>query len=317
MQERAVQERAVQERACGANMGRNVTVRIRNPNFDPRGGAPNPRAAQDAPAPPPKKPPPRKFAPTVDDSESSPAYRLRSQMYLIPEHASPVGSEQFIRQGWRQRTDWHGKHMKSNAHGADAWTPPGMAYYRWRLLRNHICAEKIVLYWEELARVTREARLKRLREQEAKAAAAKGWQITLTGQAKAKAQAEKDAADKARAAALAAREASDKASRRAQRLAQRLYREQMVREAEAQRREDLEMGWQSSSYKPVPARYKGLLPKTAEPWVRDAITFMAKTGSLERAINREEAYNDESVLDSNNPDASRRSYPNAPPLAYP
>jgi len=285
-------------------MGRNVTVRIRNPNFDPHGGSPNPRAAaQAAPAPPPKKPPPRKFALKADDS---PAYRLRSQMYLNPEHASPDGNEQCIRQGWRRRTDFRGTGMESNAHGADAWTPPGMAWYRWRLLRNHICAEKIAFYWEELARVTREVRLKRLREQEAKAAAAKGWQLTLTGQAKAKAQAEKDAAEKARVAALAEREAADKAARRARRLAQRLYREQMVRQAEAQWQEEREMGWQSSTYKPVPSRYKGLLPKTAEPWVRDAITYLAKTGSLERGLNREEAYNDESVLDSNNPDASRR-----------
>ena len=150
-------------------------------------------------------------------------------MYLDPDHASPVGREQMIRQGWRMTLEKHGKDSKSNSqHGADAWRPPGMAWYRWRLLRNHICAEKIALYWKQIAMP---AILKRLRGQETKAAAQKGWHDTLSAAAKAKAQAEKDAADKARAAALAEREAADKAARRAKRL------------AEVRRRHDREIGW--------------------------------------------------------------------------
>ena len=68
-------------------------------------------------------------------------------------------------------------------------------------------------------------------------------------------------------------------------------------------------------HKSCPSNLRGLKPVTNEPWSRDAVVYAQKTGSFERVANADahgtefdemERYNDESILDSNNPDELKR-----------
>lgn len=76
-----------------------------------------------------------------------------------------------------------------------------------------------------------------------------------------------------------------------------------------------EVSWDPSPHLSCPPDLRGLKPITVEPWSRDAAIYARKTGSFERVYNadqfgtgkeKQEAYNDECALDSNNPDAKRR-----------
>lgn len=62
-----------------------------------------------------------------------------------------------------------------------------------------------------------------------------------------------------------------------------------------------EATWDSSPHRYVPPSLRGIKPITTEPWVRDAVVYARKTGDFELEVDDHlEAYNDESVLDSNN-----------------
>ena len=94
-----------------------------------------------------------------------------------------------------------------------------------------------------------------------------------------------------------------------------LTERERARRALEMRNAHLEALWDSSKHTICPPNLKGLKPVTHEPWARDATVYAQKTGSFERVANRDQhgsktdfvtQYNDESVLDSNNPDAARR-----------
>ena len=80
-----------------------------------------------------------------------------------------------------------------------------------------------------------------------------------------------------------------------ERRAEREYREQM-------RLRNLEARWDSTVHKNIPDPLRGCKPITREPWARDAIIYAKCTGSFEEeyGVKAVEAYNDESVYDSNN-----------------
>lgn len=87
------------------------------------------------------------------------------------------------------------------------------------------------------------------------------------------------------------------------------------REMLARRNAEREFGWDATPYRSCPSNLRGLKPITQEPWSRDALVYARKTGSFEKIFNADmfgdgtqaqEAYNDESIYDSNNPDAAKR-----------
>ena len=70
-----------------------------------------------------------------------------------------------------------------------------------------------------------------------------------------------------------------------------------------------ELAWDNSVHRSCPPNLRGLRPITNEPWVRDAKVYAdgdGIEGDFEPVVNDFEEYNDESIYDSNNPDAAKR-----------
>lgn len=115
------------------------------------------------------------------------------------------------------------------------------------------------------------------------------------------------------AAEVAQRPLREADARQMQR-SKRAYFRALARENLARLNAQREHLWDNSQHRNTPAHLRGIKPVTMEPWSRDAQVYAAQT-NLEKVYYADahgdgtvaaRTYNDESILDSNNPDPARR-----------